>query len=77
MKSKLTEIKDTKKNWKEVKDVKMKKMPKFTKQKDMHGKRVPYQKLAEKTAEYLEQVQWKAPPENTTEKTQKISKKNH
>ena len=57
---------------KKQKTVKQKYIPKFSKQKDIHGNRVKYGELAEKTAEYLSKVQWKPPQTVNTTRSKKV-----
>ena len=47
--------------WDGLKKLRAKFSPTFTKFKDLEGNHVPFQDYASKAAEYLEQVQWKAP----------------
>ena len=58
-KEKLEEGITQREKWKGIKDTKGKFVPKFTKQKDIHGNRVKYGEKARATAEYLEMEQWK------------------
>ena len=50
--------------WQGLKTFRAEFSPSFTKFKDLDGNHVPFQDYASKAAEYLEQVQWKAPDQD-------------
>ena len=58
-KEKLEKVADIKTNWKHIKDEKKTYAPKFIKQKDRSGNKVKWGNLAEATADYLANIQFK------------------
>ena len=62
--------------WEGLKKLRAKFSPSFTKFKDIDGNHVPFQDYANKAAEYLEKIQWKAPDLDDQESRENIPLQN-